>query len=76
MNVATYTSKLGLVIILCLQLYIARTYLYFDGDPTTVRVVLDQKELCLHFIEFLETNGIALFPTLNTQWPVERISRV
>ena len=37
-------------------------------------VVLDQKELCLHFIKFLETNWIALFPTLNTQWPMERIS--
>ena len=51
---------------LCLQLAIAKTCLLFDRDPTTV--VLDQKELCLHFIRFLETmRGIALFPTLNIQ---------
>ena len=52
---------------------VAKTYLLFDGDPTTV--VLDQKELCLHFIKFSETNGIALFATLNTHRPVERIGR-
>ena len=45
-----------------------------DGNPKTV--VLIQKELCLHFIKILETNLIAQFPTLNTQWPVDRISRL
>ena len=45
-----------------------------DGNPKTV--VLVQKELCLHFIKILETNLIAQFPTLNTQWPVDRISRL
>ena len=63
MNVATYTSKLGLVIDCALFAIVAKTYLLFDGDPTTV--VIDQRELCLHFIKFLETNRIALFPTLN-----------
>ena len=53
---------------------VAVTYLLFDGDPTTV--LLDQKELCLHFIKVLEANLIALFPTWNTQWPVDRISRL
>ena len=33
---------------------VAKTCLLFDGDPTTV--VLDQKELCLHFIKILDRN--------------------
>ena len=40
---------------------VAVTCLLFDGDPKTV--VLDQKELCLHFVKILETNLIAQFPT-------------
>ena len=51
---------------------VAVTCLLLDGDPTTV----DQKKLCLHFIRILETNVIALFPTLKTPQPVERTSRV
>ena len=43
---------------------VAVTYLLFDGDPKTV--VLDQKELFLHFIKILETNLIAQFPTWNS----------
>ena len=35
----------------------------FDGDPKTV--VLDQKEIRLHF-KILETKLIAQFPTWNT----------
>ena len=56
-----YTSKLGQVIVLCLEFSVAVTCLLFDGDPKTV--VLDQKELCLHFFMILETNLIAQFPT-------------
>ena len=56
-----YTSKLGQVIVLCLEFSVAVTCLLFDGDPKTV--VLDQKELCLHFIKIMETNLIAQFPT-------------
>ena len=52
----------------------AVTCLLFDGDPTTV--VFDQKELRLHFIKILETKVIALFPTLKSRWPAEKISRV
>ena len=40
---------------------IAVTCLLFDGDLKTV--VLDQKELCLHFVRILETNVIAQFHT-------------
>ena len=46
-----YTSKLGQVIVLCLEFS-----LLFDGDPKTV--VLDQKELFLNFFKILETNLI------------------
>ena len=56
-----YTSKLGQVIVLCLEFSVAVTCLLFDGDPKTV--VLDQKELCLHFFKILETNLITQFPT-------------
>ena len=56
-----YTSKLGQVIVLCLEFSVAVTCLLFDGDLKTV--VVDQKELCLHFIKILETNVIAQFPT-------------
>ena len=48
---------------------VAKTYLLFDGDP--MKVVLYETKLCLHSIKFLETNKISLFPSLNTQWPVE-----
>ena len=51
---------------------VAVTCLLFDGDPKTV--VLDQKEIGLHFIKILETNLIAQFPAWNTQWSVDRIS--
>ena len=74
MNVATYLHKQTGTSDCALFAIVAKTCLLFDGDPTTV--ILDQKEVCLHFLKFLETNGIALFPTLNTQWPVKRISRV
>ena len=50
------------------------TCLLFDGDPTTV--VFDQEALHQHFVKILETNVITLFPTLQTQWPAKRISRV
>ena len=47
--------------------FVAVTCLLFDGDHKTV--VLDQKELCLHFIKILETNLVALFlhGTLDSQ---------
>ena len=75
MNVATHTNKLGLVIVLCFQSYPRLTcYLM---ETLQLWFLIMRKELCLHFIKFLETNGIGLFLTLNTQWPaVERISRV
>ena len=53
---------------------VAVTFLLFDGDPKIV--VLDHKKLCLHFIKILETNLIAQFPTRNTPWPIDRISRL
>ena len=46
---------------LCLEFSVAVTCLLFDADLKTV--VLDQKELCLHFVKILETNVIAQFPT-------------
>ena len=53
---------------------IAVTCPLFDGDHKTV--IPDQKKLCLHFIKILETTLIAQFPTWNTQWPIDRISRL
>ena len=50
------------------------TCLLFDGDPTTI--VFDQNALSRHFVIILEMNFITPFPTLQTQRPVERISRI
>ena len=44
---------------------VAVTCLLFDGAPKTV--VLDQKELCLHFIKILETDLIGWSPFSKSQ---------
>ena len=48
MNVASYLHKQTGTSDCALFAIVAKTYLLIDGDPTTV--VLDQRELCLHFI--------------------------